>query len=103
LLNELRATLGLSYLFITHDIKAAYMISDSLSVLDKRQVAEYCENKEQFLQSSHPAVKGLLGSMLPEHPRYRSRGVLNSWQVKITLPTFLDRSWRVYFILERSC
>ncbi|WP_166240144.1 nickel import ATP-binding protein NikE [Paenibacillus turpanensis] len=73
LLNELRSTFGLSYLFITHDIKAAYTISDSLAVMEKGQVAEYCENKEQFLLSSHPAVKGLLGSVLSEHPRYRSK------------------------------
>ncbi|MCZ8519402.1 MULTISPECIES: nickel import ATP-binding protein NikE [Paenibacillus] len=73
LLNDLRSTYGLSYLFITHDIKAAYTISDALAVMENGQVAEYCEHKEQFLLSSHPAVKGLLGSMLSEHPRYRSR------------------------------
>ncbi|MBU7318231.1 nickel import ATP-binding protein NikE [Paenibacillus oleatilyticus] len=73
LLKDLRSTFGLSYLFITHDIKAAYTISDALAVMEKGQVAEYCENKEQFLLSSHPAVKGLLGAMLSEHPRYRSK------------------------------
>ncbi|WP_426445331.1 nickel import ATP-binding protein NikE [Paenibacillus sp. S-38] len=73
LLNDLRSSFGLSYLFITHDIKAAYTISDALAVMEKGRIAEYCEQKEQFLLSSHPAVKGLLGSMLSEHPRYRSK------------------------------
>ncbi len=35
LLKELKKTLVLSYFFITHDIKAAYMISDTLGVLEK--------------------------------------------------------------------
>lgn len=73
LLNDLRTTYGLSYLFITHDIKAAYTISDALAVMVKGELAEYCEKKDQFLRSSHPAVKGLLGSMLSEHPRYRKK------------------------------
>lgn len=73
LLNDLRTTYGLSYVFITHDIKAAYTISDALAVMVKGELAEYCGKKEQFLRSSHPAVKGLLGSMLSEHPRYRSK------------------------------
>lgn len=77
LLNDLRSMFGMSYLFITHDIKAAYMISDTLAVMEKGQVAEYCENKERFLLSSHPAVKGLLGSMLSEHPRHRFKDQLN--------------------------
>lgn len=74
LLHDLRSAFGLSYLFITHDIKAAYTLSDAMAVLDQGRLAEYCENKEQFLQSSHPAVKGLLGSMLSEHPRHRLQG-----------------------------
>lgn len=73
LLNDLRSTFDLSYLFITHDIKAAYTISDALAVMEKGQIAEYCENKEQFLLSSHPAVKELLRSMLSEHPKHRTR------------------------------
>ncbi|AFC32578.1 oligopeptide ABC transporter ATP-binding protein [Paenibacillus mucilaginosus 3016] len=73
LLSDLRSAFGLSYLFITHDIKAAYTIADALAVMEKGQVAEYCERKEQFLLSPHPAVRSLLGSMLSEHPRYRSR------------------------------
>ncbi|ETT39578.1 oligopeptide ABC transporter ATP-binding protein [Paenibacillus sp. FSL R7-269] len=73
LLGELRAAFGLSYLFITHDIKAACMISDALAVMDQGKIVEYNDSKEQFLQSSHPAVRSLLDSMLAEHPRSRHR------------------------------
>ncbi len=73
LLGELRSAFGLSYLFITHDIKAACMISDALAVMAKGKIVEYNGSKEQFLQSSHPAVRGLLDSMLADHPRNRHR------------------------------
>ncbi|WP_405117210.1 nickel import ATP-binding protein NikE [Paenibacillus sp. FSL K6-1217] len=73
LLGELRAAFGLSYLFITHDIKAACMISDALAVMDKGEIVEYNDSKEQLLRSSHPAVRGLLDSMLADHPRNRHR------------------------------
>lgn len=74
LLSELKSVFGLSYLFITHDLKAAYSISDSLAVMEKGEVVEHCDNKDQFFYSPHPAVKTLVSSMLPEHPRYRARG-----------------------------
>ncbi|MEI3895407.1 MULTISPECIES: nickel import ATP-binding protein NikE [unclassified Bacillus (in: firmicutes)] len=72
LLSELKADFGLSYLFITHDIKAAYSISDALAIMEKGEVVEVCENKDQFFISRHPSVQSLLSSILSEHPRYRS-------------------------------
>ncbi|MCZ8511860.1 nickel import ATP-binding protein NikE [Paenibacillus filicis] len=72
LLSDLKSTYGLSYLFITHDIKAAYSISDALAVMEKGEVVEFCEDKAQFLQSPHPGVRNLVQSILSEHPRYRS-------------------------------
>lgn len=72
LLSELKTVFGLSYLFITHDIKAAYSISDRLAVLEKGELIEMCDDKERIFASSHPTVKGLLSSILSEHPRHRS-------------------------------
>ncbi|MBC6972027.1 nickel import ATP-binding protein NikE [Bacillus sp. Xin] len=72
LLSELKSAFGLSYLFITHDIKAAYFISDALAVMERGEVVELCENKDQFFTSRHPVAQTLLSSILSEHPRYRS-------------------------------
>lgn len=72
LLSDLKSAFGLSYLFITHDIKAAYSISDVLAVMEKGEVVELCEDKSQFFQSPHPSVRSLVGSILSEHPRNRS-------------------------------
>ncbi|USK72010.1 nickel import ATP-binding protein NikE [Peribacillus asahii] len=72
LLTELKKDFGLSYLFITHDIKAAYAIADTLGVLEKGEIVEFYDSKEQFFTSKHPVVKQMRGSILAEHPRYRS-------------------------------
>lgn len=72
LLRELKSEFGLSYLFITHDIKAAYSISDALAVMEKGELVELCHDKNQVFSSDHPAVKKLISSILSEHPRHRS-------------------------------
>ncbi|MBD2871894.1 nickel import ATP-binding protein NikE [Paenibacillus arenilitoris] len=72
LLCDLKTNFGLSYLFITHDIKAAYHISDALAVMEQGKLAVYCADKEQFMGLQHPSVQKLVQSMLPEHPRLRS-------------------------------
>lgn len=72
LLKELKADFKLSYFFITHDIKAAYAISDTLGVLEKGELVELYSSKEEFFSSKHPVVKEMRDSILSEHPRYRS-------------------------------
>ncbi|OCT16883.1 nickel import ATP-binding protein NikE [Paenibacillus pectinilyticus] len=71
LLHDLKLKFGLSYLFITHDIKAAYALSDQIAVMDHGELVEQYENKDAIFTSSHPAVKLLLQSVLAEHPRDR--------------------------------
>lgn len=72
LLSELKKDFGLSYLFITHDIKAAYSIADTLGVLEKGKLIEFYESKNQFFSSENPVVKQMRASILAEHPRFRS-------------------------------
>ncbi|MBL3646388.1 nickel import ATP-binding protein NikE [Bacillus sp. RHFS10] len=74
LLKELKDEFGLSYFFITHDLKAAYQLSDTLGVLDNGKLVELYESKHQFFASDHPAVKEMKSSILAEHPRFRSIG-----------------------------
>lgn len=73
LLSELKSASGLSYLFITHDIKAAFAISDALALLEKGELVVKPEENAQFLQQPHPGVRKLLQSVLSEHPRSRSK------------------------------
>ncbi|WP_211655386.1 nickel import ATP-binding protein NikE [Planococcus alpniumensis] len=72
LLQDLKTMHGLSYLFITHDIRAAYSISDTMAIMDKGQIAGVFHDKDEVFTSQQPAVKSLVDAMLPEHPRYRN-------------------------------
>lgn len=72
LLKELKEDFGLSYLFITHDIKAAFTISDRLGVLEKGELIELYDSKDQFFYSKNPVVLQMRESILAEHPRFRS-------------------------------
>ncbi len=73
LLNKLKKDFGLSYLFITHDIKAAYTLCDKLAVMERGEIVDSFQEKDHIFNSTHLAVKKLLSAMLPEHPRYRTR------------------------------
>jgi nickel transport system ATP-binding protein len=75
LLDELKLTLGVSYLFITHDIKAAASISDALIVMEKGEVVDRRDDAAQLASSQHPSVKALMESILSDHPLDRSVAV----------------------------
>lgn len=72
LLSQLKSDFGLSYLFITHDIKAAYSISDALGIMEQGELVETYDEKDQLFQSTAPAARTMLASMLSEHPRSRT-------------------------------
>lgn len=72
LLKELKEDFGLSYFFITHDIKAAYTISDTLGVLEKGELVELFESKNEFFNSKNPVIKEMRDALLSEHPRNRT-------------------------------
>ncbi|WHY62116.1 nickel import ATP-binding protein NikE [Cytobacillus firmus] len=79
LLSELKEEFCLSYLFITHDIKAAFSISDQIGVLEKGELVELYDSKDQFFSSKHPTVKRLRDSILAEHPRFRTLTTKQNW------------------------
>jgi len=72
LLNNLKKELGLTYFFITHDIKAAHMLADQLGILEKGQLVEVFNNPSEFFTSVHPVVHQLRSAILAEHPSSRT-------------------------------
>ncbi|KAA2302011.1 nickel import ATP-binding protein NikE, partial [Clostridioides difficile] len=71
LLGELRASYGLSYLFITHDIRAAMTICDCIAVMDQGRIVYSGDAGDSVMKSDHPAVQQLVTAILPEHPSGR--------------------------------
>ena len=68
-LRELKTELGISIIYITHDLTTAYQIGDSIYVLYKGSVVE-AGNVENVVQDpSHPYTRLLIGSIPVADPR----------------------------------
>jgi oligopeptide/dipeptide ABC transporter ATP-binding protein len=68
LLKRLKRELGLSYIFITHDIALASDLCDRLAIVYAGQITEVGTAEHVLLEPEHPYTQGLLASI----PRLRS-------------------------------
>lgn len=55
--------MGLTYLFITHDLSVVRHISDEIAVMYLGQCVERCGSKELFEHPLHPYTKALLDAI----------------------------------------
>ena len=78
LLNRLKASRGLTYLFIAHDLSVVRFISDRIAVISKGRIVELAETEELFRHPLHPYTKMLLSSIpVPSiNSRHRHREVI---------------------------
>jgi ABC-type oligopeptide transport system ATPase subunit len=63
LLKDLQKELGLSYLFISHDLEVVRYMSDSLLVMNKGQVVEQGDAASIYLQPQHAYTQTLLAAV----------------------------------------
>jgi peptide/nickel transport system ATP-binding protein len=70
LLMRLRADLGLTYLFISHDLGVIRHMSDRVLVMYLGRVVEAAPTEEIFLRPNHPYTQGLLVD-IPQPDRNR--------------------------------
>ena len=66
LLRQLRAELGLSYLFISHDLNVIYQICDRVMVMEKGRIVEIAPTEQLYENPQHPYTQKLLASMTDE-------------------------------------
>jgi len=62
LLRELKNDLGMSLLFITHNLEIVRRIADRVLVMHDGLIVETAECKKLFAHPEHPYTKGLLGA-----------------------------------------
>jgi oligopeptide/dipeptide ABC transporter ATP-binding protein len=72
LLKELQGRLGLSYLFISHDLNVVAYISDKVAVMYLGHIMEYAPSEKLFEGPRHPYTLALL-SAVPESDPDRSK------------------------------
>jgi oligopeptide transport system ATP-binding protein len=67
-LEELQKTLGVSYLFIGHDLATVSHISQRIAVMYLGRIAEMADSLELCAHPLHPYTKALFTAALPAHP-----------------------------------
>ena len=63
LLNDLKKSRGLTYLFIAHDLSVVRFISDRIAVIHKGRIVELSEAEELFRHPLYPYTKSLLSAV----------------------------------------
>jgi oligopeptide transport system ATP-binding protein len=77
LLRDLQEELGLSYLFISHDLKVVELISRRVAVMYLGRVVELAASVDLYREPKHPYTKALLSAVpMPDPSRKRTRIVL---------------------------
>lgn len=74
LLDELKATLGLSYLFVAHDLSVVRHIADRVAVMYLGSFVEHGEVAAVFDDPQHPYTQALLSAIpVPDPAKERTR------------------------------
>lgn len=60
LLKDLQEQLGLSYLFISHDLAAVNFMSQRIMVMQHGQIVDECKKQDLFSEQRHPYTKELI-------------------------------------------
>jgi peptide/nickel transport system ATP-binding protein len=63
LMRRLQSDLGMSILFITHDMGVVAEIADEVAVMYAGEIVEQAHVEDLFARPRHPYTKGLLGSI----------------------------------------
>jgi len=76
LLRDLQAELGLSYLFIAHDLAAVAHMSHTIAVMYLGQIVESGEARTLAHAPTHPYTEALFSAALPSHPDERREEII---------------------------
>jgi oligopeptide transport system ATP-binding protein len=69
LLNELQESLGLTYVFIAHDLAVVRLMSDRIAVMQAGKIVETGDAEAVYSEPKHPYTKALLAAVPVPDPR----------------------------------
>ena len=93
MLADLRARLGVSFLFVSHDLSVVRHISDRIAVMQKGRIVELGDTEEVFTNPQHPYSQELLSAVPipdPEVARSRRREAIDPKALEGTFGGFLS-------------
>ncbi|MDL2294233.1 ABC transporter ATP-binding protein [Ruminococcaceae bacterium OttesenSCG-928-D13] len=70
LMQDLQRDLGLTYMFITHDLSVVKHLSNSIAVMYLGQMVEHCPSDTLFERPLHPYTQALLSAIPVPDPDY---------------------------------
>lgn len=73
LLNDLRHEMGLTIMFIAHDLSVVKYFSDRIAVMYFGKIVELAESDELFAHPLHPYTKSLLSAIPLPDPNYEKQ------------------------------
>jgi oligopeptide/dipeptide ABC transporter ATP-binding protein len=85
LLEEIQARMGVSYLFIAHDLAAVAHISNQIAVMYLGKIVETADSLELCDKPLHPYTKALFAASLPSHPDEQREEIVLSGEVPSAL------------------
>ena len=85
LLEELQRELGVSYVFIGHDLAAVAHISHRIAVMYLGKIVETAESLELSNNPLHPYTQALFAAALPSHPDEEREELVISGEVPSAL------------------
>lgn len=73
LLNDIRSQMGLTILFIAHDLSVVKYFSDRIAVMYYGKIVEIADSDELFKNPLHPYTKSLLSAIPLPDPHYEKK------------------------------
>lgn len=76
MLRDLQAEMGLTYLFISHDLGVVKYISDRIAVMYLGQIVEMADKNALFEHPTHPYTEALLSAIPTSDPDVKKERIL---------------------------
>jgi len=81
LMQDLQDEMGLTYLFIAHDLAVVEHISDYVAVMYLGKIVEYTSSKELYSNPMHPYTRALMSAIPKPDPRRRQKRIVLGGEV----------------------
>jgi oligopeptide/dipeptide ABC transporter ATP-binding protein len=103
LLKDLQGEMGLTYLFISHNLAVVDYISNRIAVMYAGRIVEMAPNRELFEHPRHPYTETLLAAVLRPDPTLRSQQHARTGNGQVEAPATHGCAYasRCRYVVER--